>query len=103
MSRFVQRDGLNRIVAHFANPQPGFAEEEVADDNAELVAFITTGLALTAEEVDAKKTADIERFYTSADKAIATALFQVVNDVRGLKGQAPISAAQFKAYLKSLL
>ncbi len=40
MSRFVQRDGDGRIQGSFANLQPGYAEEEVADDDAELVAFL---------------------------------------------------------------
>lgn len=40
MTRFVSRDGDSKITGHFANLQPGFAEEEVADDNAELLAFI---------------------------------------------------------------
>ena len=34
-------------------------------------------------------------------RALATALFETINDVRALKGQNAITAAQFKTYLKS--
>lgn len=37
----------------------------------------------------------------SIAKALAYALFEVVNDVRVLKGQGTITPTQFKAYLKS--
>jgi len=36
----VQRDPVTReITGHFANPQPGYAEEEVPDDHPELEAL----------------------------------------------------------------
>ena len=37
---WVQREG-GAIVGAYANPQPGFAEEPLAEDDAELVAFLT--------------------------------------------------------------
>ncbi len=36
-------------------------------------------------------------------RALAQALFQVVNDVRVLKGRGTITAAQFKTFLKGLI
>lgn len=36
--RYVQRDIVGKLVGHFANPQPGYAEEEVADDHPDIVA-----------------------------------------------------------------
>jgi len=36
-------------------------------------------------------------------RAMATALFQTINDVRVLKGQSTITAAQFKTFLKDLV
>jgi hypothetical protein len=39
----------------------------------------------------------------SVVRALAQALFAVGNDVRVLKGQSPMTVAQFKAYLKSLI
>lgn len=53
----------------------------------------------------AQKKAQVERIEdaTSIIKALATALFEVVNEVRVLKGQQQITAAQFKTYLRSKL
>lgn len=53
----------------------------------------------------AQKVAQVERIEdaTSIIKALATALFEVVNEVRVLKGQQKITAAQFKTYLRSKL
>lgn len=40
MSRWVQRDkDTGEVTGHFANPQPGYAEEELPDDHPELKAF----------------------------------------------------------------
>ncbi len=39
MTRYVERDGQGRITGSFAHPQPGRAEEALADDDAELIAF----------------------------------------------------------------
>lgn len=53
----------------------------------------------------AQKDAQVERIEdaTSIIKALAVALFEVVNDVRVLKGQQAITAAQFKTYIRSKL
>lgn len=40
MTVFVQRDEDNKICGVFALPQPDYATEELADDNAEVVAFL---------------------------------------------------------------
>jgi hypothetical protein len=37
---YVQRDGSSNIIGVFANPQPGYATEFVADNDASLTAFI---------------------------------------------------------------
>ena len=37
--RYAQRDELGVLVGHFANPQPGYAEEEVPDDHPDIVAW----------------------------------------------------------------
>lgn len=37
---YVQRDGASAINGVFANPQPGYAEEFLADDDLELVAYL---------------------------------------------------------------
>lgn len=38
---YVERDGNGKIVGAYAQPQPGRAEEFVAKDTAELIAFLT--------------------------------------------------------------
>jgi hypothetical protein len=38
---YVSRAPGGKINGVYANPQPGFAEEELADDNSEVVAFLT--------------------------------------------------------------
>lgn len=37
---FIQRDGAGKIVGCFAASQPGFAEESLPDDSAELLSFL---------------------------------------------------------------
>ena len=39
MSRYVQRDRDGTLIGHFANPQPGYAEEEVLDDHPDILAW----------------------------------------------------------------
>jgi hypothetical protein len=36
-------------------------------------------------------------------EVVAKVLFNVVNEIRGLKGQAPVTAAQFRNYVKGLM
>lgn len=37
--RYVQRDAEGKLIGHFANPQPGYAEEEVADDHPDILGW----------------------------------------------------------------
>jgi len=37
MSRYVQRGRDGALIGHFANLQPGYAEEEVADDHPDIL------------------------------------------------------------------
>ena len=39
MSRYVERNQTGIVSGHFANPQPGIAEELLSDDHADLVAY----------------------------------------------------------------
>ena len=45
---YVQRNQAGQVVGVFANPQPGLATEQLADDHADIVAF---GAALAAPRV----------------------------------------------------
>lgn len=35
-TRYVQRDKSGRVTGHFANPQPGYAEEELPEDHPDI-------------------------------------------------------------------
>ncbi len=50
---FVQRLVDGRINGVYPRRQPGIAEEELADDNPDVVAFLTNGLQKTQAEIDA--------------------------------------------------
>ena len=54
-------------------------------------------------EVQAREDAAMNRLdrASSIDKVLGAALFELVNDVRVLKGQSEITAAQFKTWLRS--
>lgn len=77
--------------------------------NADNVTRVWTVTDLTAPELaailDAKREAVLQSISNSNDiiKALGGMLFDTVNDVRVLKGQGTITAAQFKANLKSRL
>lgn len=59
----------------------------------------------TAQEQDDEDQARVDDLLaiSGVDRAMAQTLFQVVNDVRVLKGQGTITVAQFKNYLKGLV
>lgn len=56
----------------------------------------------TQAEIDEEQTRLIEQ-QGSIIRALATALFNVGNDVRVLRGQKPVTQAQFRDYIKGLL
>lgn len=64
-------------------------------------------VAKTQEEIDAELEASKEGQLSkldvanSADKALAKAIFILLNDVRALKGQQPVTAQQFRTWLKA--
>ena len=53
---YVSRDDNCRISGVFANRQPGFAEEHLADDNPELLAFLNPATRLTIAMPDTTPT-----------------------------------------------
>ena len=66
-------------------------------------------VAYTAQELaDRKEAADTEavdrlQVASSVEKALGAVLFEVVNDVRTLKGQGTITVQQFRDYVKGKL
>lgn len=57
----------------------------------------------TVEEIDAVREDHLNALQSGGLKAVFTLLFQILNEVRVLKGQSPLTAAQFRAYLKARL
>ena len=59
----------------------------------------------TAGELDVEDQASVDRLLLNSGviRALAQALFAVVNDVRVLQGDSTITATQFKTYLKGLM
>lgn len=73
---------------------------------ADRVYRLTTIRDKTQAELDAEAQANLDVAEENLDitpefRALATAVFELVNDVRGLKGQQPVTAQQFKTYLRS--
>lgn len=57
----------------------------------------------TQDEINA---AEVEALFSRQNdiiKALGTVCFHLANDVRELKGQKPVTAAQFRTYLKGLM
>jgi len=50
MSRYVQRDRDGTLIGHFANLQPGYAEEEVPDDHPDILAWQAARAAFRAAD-----------------------------------------------------
>jgi len=67
------------------------------------IAGVAKTQAEIAAEVQERRSNAMDRLdqASSIDKVISAALFEVVNDVRVLKGQSEITAAQFKTWLRS--
>ena len=80
----------------------------VAPDNTGVARIITirdkTQAELDAEAEAQKENAlDALEESNSRDKALAQAILQLTNNVRALEGKQPITATQFRDYLKLLL
>lgn len=68
------------------------------------VAYTLTTRDMTAQEISDRNDGRVSSLVNDpVFKALATAVFELVNDVRTLKGQGTITPAQFRAYLKSKL
>ena len=91
MTRYVQRDGLGKIVADFARAQPGLAEEEIAESHPDYVAWIAPRPPPTLDEIY-DRTIQTERVL----KAVVLAL----NDGSFLPGLKKTNA-QLKAIIKA--
>jgi|GEM_PF-1412149 len=48
---YVQRNQSQQVIGIFEQPQPGYAEEFLADDHADVVAFLTPPITATPLQV----------------------------------------------------
>jgi len=101
----VEWHPVSRVVDNTAS-DPDYiiqttTEELVGDEY-----VITTHLRdYTAQEIDQVKTESVsmtDKQY-SVEKALASVLFELVNEVRTMNSQPTITATQFRDYLKSKL
>jgi hypothetical protein len=89
---FVTRDEFGNIVGIFNVPQEGIPEEEVEDP------------VLYQRPVDDLDTLNAALMQDGGVvRALGQALFTLVNEVRVLKSQTPLTLTQFKNYLKGLM
>jgi len=93
---YVKRTG-GVITALYARPQPGTAEDYLPEDHPDVVEYRTPRPPTDAERIDAA-------FHGSdTARVIFEALFELANDVRGLKGQPAINRGQLRDWLKTKL
>jgi hypothetical protein len=87
---FVQRDGSGKVVGCFAQLQAGYAEEELADEHPDLVAFLNPPPP-TAEELEQQCREAFNRDKLFRAKCISDLAFRL--------GKAPgqLSAAELAA------
>ena len=50
--RYVQRDENGRVIGHFANPQLGYAEEELGDGHPDLLAYEASRVSPAPRKTD---------------------------------------------------
>ena len=76
------------------------ASSQTQTVEAERVLIVRTIRDRTAEEIETEKDVLI---LSEADQVLGKVIFQLVNDVRQLRSQQPVTKAQFLTYLKGLL
>lgn len=97
MTYVERRDG--KIVGVYAIPQPGYAEEEIADDHPDLVAFRNPAVDLSAIDL-ATLNATLAQD-GSVVRALALVFLDEINRLRSKAGLATYSAGDLKSALKA--
>jgi hypothetical protein len=96
---YIQRDGLNAIIGLYANPQEGYAEEFLPDDNAEVIDYLTPP---TIDEIDTKSMNSALTQPGSVTRAMGELLFKIMKGVEPIP-QASLTKNQFVQKLKALM
>lgn len=86
------------VTGLFRRLQPGIVEEFLPDDDAEVMAFRNPPPPSDDERINRAFEQTQDR-----DKVLFEAIFELVNDVRVLKGQNEITKAQLKDWMKAKL
>lgn len=96
---------INTITNDISTGSEIVREGPVTTIYANRVEKVTTIRDKTAQELDTQDQNAVDRIASigSIDYAQFQLLFQIVNDVRTLKGQGTITAQQFKTYVKGLI
>lgn len=94
---------INNITNDISTGSDAVREGPVQTIFADRVERVTTIRDMTAQEIDAQNTAQTNSKIDASDRATHRIIFQLVNDVRTLKGQGTITVQQYKDYYKSLL
>lgn len=86
------------VTGLFRRLQPGIADEFLEDSDAEVMAFRNPPPPSDDERINRAFEQTQDR-----DKVLFEAIFELVNDVRVLKGQNEITKAQLKDWMKAKL
>lgn len=87
------------------NPTTQLRSGPVVTVEVDKVTRVWTVVDMTSQELDDRKQEQVDQrlVVTPMDKALLTLIFNMLNDVRVLKGQGTITLAQFKNALKGLM
>ena len=102
---YVQRDAAGAIIGIYANPQPGYAEEALADDAPEVVAYRAGRVPLNVDRLAATRAEALTSLNTRADvtavqvRALVEAIVYLINNRLESLGQKRVLAPEIFAYL----
>lgn len=95
---YVQRQN-GKVVGLFAQPQPGLAEELLADNHADVIAFLNPVVDVSALDTATINAALMQE--GSIVRALGLVIFDEINKLRVKNGDAAYTLAQFQAALKA--
>ncbi len=96
---YVKRDTSGKIISIYGVSQQGYAEEFLADTNAEILSYLHPVIdtsALDTATLNSALTQDGSIF-----RALGLVMFAEINKLRVLNGDAVYTMSQFQAALKA--